>query len=340
VMPGSVSLWIASASLLGSLGLAQGVILGLYPPDSPFDNKLTSLRVNLGEIMFFDRRLSSSGDLSCSSCHQPEHAYADTRVFSPPNGKPVHRRNASSVLNAAYRRSLGWEGHARTLEQQVESAFGPYGDLGISLADALKKIERESRYIVGCKKAYGSAVDSRCLTRAIGSFERSLTSAGSRFDRYLFGGDKAAITSQEEKGWIIFSGRGACIDCHDVFHSEVNPLGGAYATFSDERFHNLGVGYRNGRMSDVGRFEITRDPEDLGAFKTPMLRNVSKTAPYMHDGSLATLEDVVNFYNQGGTRNPHQSSGIKPLYLTEDEKTALVSFLRALDADYYAPSSP
>jgi len=325
------------SGLLGAAVLAQSTGLGLYPPDAPADNKLTPSRVRLGEELFFDGRISKSGTLSCASCHKPRYAYADNRVFSLPDGMPEHRRNASSILNSAYRRSLGWDGRARSLEKQIELSFGPYGDMGTSLAEALQKISSDPRYVRGCKEAYDSPVNSQCLTRALAAFERSLTSSGSRFDRYLFGGDKKALTSKEQEGWLIFAGRGACIDCHDVFHPEVNPLGGAYATFSDERFHNLGVGYRNGFMKDVGRYETTRDPEDFGAFKTPMLRNVSRTAPYMHDGSLATLEDVVDFYNRGGNPNSRQSAGIKPLYLNAKERTALVEFLKSLDSEYYVP---
>lgn len=320
--------------LCGAAAAADGRLLGLYAPDVPADNAITPARVALGERFFFDPRLSKSRTLSCASCHQPEHAYADPRAFSPPDGTPARRRNATSVLNTGHRRTLGWEGHAQTLEKQVVLSFGPYGDMGISLADALTAASKDPAYVRGCRAAYQSAVDTACLTRAIATFERSLTSAGSRFDRFLFGGDRTVLNEQERLGWSLFSGRGACIDCHDVFHPEVNPLGGAYATFSDERFHNLGVGYHEGRMIDPGRYETTRDPVTFGAFKTPMLRNVSQTAPYMHDGSLATLDDVIDFYNRGGMPNPNVSTGIKPLYFTAEEKAALVAFLRALDAPY------
>ncbi len=222
----------------------------------------------------------------------------------------------------------------------MELSFGPYGDMGVSMGDALERIADTQSYKEGCAAAYHSSVTSACVTQAIATFERSLVSANSRFDSFLYGGDKAALSDQEKRGWEIFSGRGACIDCHDVFHPEVNPLGGAYATFSDERFHNLGVGYHGGRMSDAGRYEVTRDPDDFGAFKTPMLRNVSRTAPYMHDGSLKSLEDVVEFYNKGGIANRNQTSGIKPLYLTAEEKKSLVAFLKALSSDYYAAARP
>jgi cytochrome c peroxidase len=209
--------------------------------------------------------------------------------------------------------------------------------MGISLADALSRISGDSQYSSGCRRAYALPVNTQCLTKAIASFERILTSSGSRFDRYLFDGENQALTEQEKNGWQVFSGRGACIDCHDVFHPSVNPLGGAYATFSDERFHNLGVGYHNGVMNDPGRYSHTRRPEDFGAFKTPMLRNIAKTAPYMHDGSLETLDDVVDFYNQGGNANARRSPGVKRLFLSTSERASLVAFLKSLDSDYYTP---
>lgn len=314
-------------------GILEARQLGLYPPDMPASNNLTKARIALGRALFLETALSKSGTLSCASCHQPAHAFSDPKPFSHADGEPVHRRNATSIVNVGYRRSIGWEGQSRTLEHQVINSFGPYGDMGISLGDAVTRVSNRQHYIRGCKSAYGTAVDAACITRAIAAFERSLTSAGSRFDRFLFGGDQNALSKQEKLGWTIFSGQGACIDCHDVFHASVNPLGGAYATFSDERFHNLGVGYHDGVMSDPGRYEATRDPEDFGAFKTPMLRNVSKTGPFMHDGSLPTLDDVVDFYNRGGNDNPTRSPGIKPLYLTRQERDALVAFLKSLDSD-------
>jgi len=191
-------------------------------------------------------------------------------------------------------------------------------------------------------RRYQSALDVACLTRSIAAFERTLISANSRFDQYLFGDRREVLTTEERGGWELFAGRAACIDCHDVFHRDVNPLGGAYATFSDERFHNLGIGYHDGAMNDPGRYETTRDPEDFGAFKTPMLRNVSRTAPYMHDGSLASLEDVIEFYNRGGNKNPNQSAGLKPLFLSASDKASLVAFLRALDtpAPHRGSSAP
>ena len=328
---------LVGLALAGS-AYSKSRTIGLYPPDQPPDNLLTNASVALGETLFFDPRLSRSGTLSCATCHDPRHAYSDPRPISVPEGDPVHRRNAPSILNAGYRRSLGWDGAHGSLEHQVESTFGPYGDMGITIGEAIAQISVDPAYVRGCWSAYKSPVDVQCLTRALASFERALVSSNSRFDRFLFGGANGAMSDQERQGWAIFTGRGACIDCHDVFHESVNPLGGAYATFSDERFHNLGVGYRMGIMRDTGRHEVSRDPTVFGAFKTPMLRNVSRTAPYMHDGSLATLEDVVEFYDMGGHPNPNLSAGIRPLFLSQADRTALVAFLRALDLNYYVPT--
>ena len=152
----------------------------------------------------------------------------------------------------------------------------------------------------------------------------------------------AAFSRIEIDGFEVFLSAGSCINCHDIFHRKVNPLGGGIALFTDFRFHNLGVGYENGRMRDVGRFYETRRAEDWGAFKTPSLRNVSLTAPYMHDGSLATLEEVVELYDRGGTQNPNISPTLRPLFLSQYEKEALIAFLRSLTdpkLDQPTPSS-
>jgi len=317
------------------ISVARAGTLGLYPVDTPDGARLSAEAVQLGEYLFFDKRLSLDESLSCASCHEPGKAYADPRPHSPALGKPRHRRNATSLLNVGYRRSLGWDGNARTLEQQFEQSFGPYGDMGISLSDAIGRLESDPRVVESCRSAFASEVNASCLARAVAAFERNLVSGSSRFDRFLFGNESGVLTERERHGWELFSGKAACIDCHDVFHPSVNPLGGAYATFSDERFHNLGVGHSNGRMSDTGRYDVTRDPADFGSFKTPMLRNVRHTAPYMHDGSLSTLAEVIDFYDRGGNDNEYKTAGVKRLFLSTEEKAALVAFLESLDAGYY-----
>jgi cytochrome c peroxidase len=180
------------------------------------------------------------------------------------------------------------------------------------------------------EQAFGAPVSAKNLAWALASYERSLLTGNSRFDRYLYGDDRQALSEQERQGFEIFIGNGSCTTCHDIFHPEVNELGGAIATFTDQRYHNLGIGYADGRMTDLGRYERTRDRADWGSFRTPTLRNVALTAPYMHDGSLGTLEEVVNFYNRGGESNPNISPGLHPLFLTPAEKRALVAFLKTL----------
>jgi len=334
------ALFVVLTALVGVsfADVAPVVRLGLLPVSEPADNRADPARVALGEAFFFDERLSKSGRLSCGSCHQPAHAYADGAAISAPDGEPRQRRNSMSLINVAYRPTLGWDGAALTLEEQIENSFSPWGDMGLGVADALARISADEDYVRQCREAYATDVDARCLTYAIAAFERSLVSSGSRFDRFLFAREEAALTASERRGWDLFNGRAGCINCHDVFHPSVNALGGAYATFSDERFHNLGVGYGEGRMRDTGRYEITRDAEEHGAFKTPMLRNVALTAPYMHDGSFDTLESVIEFYNEGGRRNPRQSRGLRPLFLTAEEEADIVAFLRALNSDYPVPT--
>jgi cytochrome c peroxidase len=224
-----------------------------------------------------------------------------------------------------------WDGRYRTLEEQVFDTFRIGGDLGQPIEAAVASIRNDSNYQSGFRRAFGSSdITGRKMAEAIAQYERSLTSGDSPFDHYIFQEEHSALTADQIKGLQVFSSHGGCLNCHDVFHPQFNPLGGGTALFTDFRFHNLGVGYNFGRFRDVGRYFFSRDPSDIGAFRTPSLRNVAQRAPYMHDGSLQTLEEVVEFYDKGGIANPYLSPSIHPLFLTAEEKRVLVEFLRAL----------
>lgn len=314
--------------------------LGLIEPDIPKESPLTEQAVKLGEKIFFDKRLSSPPGMSCGTCHDPSHGFAEERSISLDAQSKRLRRNAPSILNSGYLTSLGWDGKFKSLEAQVIEPFSENGDFRISIEEVLLRIEQFPDYDGLFIEAFGGGLSAASIARALASYERSLVSAGTAFDKYLFGNDESALTAAEKRGFQLFTGKASCIACHDVFHPLTNPLGGQIATFTDNRFHNLGVGYSNGKMPDAGRYYVSRDKADWGAFKTPSLRNVQLTAPYMHDGSLATLEDVVEFYNKGGTSNPNLSPGIGPLYLNSQEKADLVSFLKSLtDPTYLEPYS-
>ena len=305
--------------------------LGLIEPDIPIGRPLTADVVELGRRLFLEPRLSASGRTSCASCHNPATAFSDTRAASVRDDGSLTQRRTQSVLNAGYLPTTMWDGKYRTLEEQVLDTFRTDGDMGQPVDVAVSRIRGDVEYQLAFKRVYGSPeITAKALADAIAQYERSLTSGDSPFDRYLFKEDRTALTVDQVKGLQVFSSRGGCLNCHDVFHPQFNPLGGGTALFTDFRFHNLGVGYKFGRFRDVGRFHITREPSEMGAFRTPSLRNVAERAPYMHDGSLKTLEEVVEFYDRGGIANPYLSPSIHPLFLSTEEKRVLVEFLRAL----------
>lgn len=274
--------------------------LDLYLP-SPETNPLTAEKIELGRRLFFDRRLSRDGSISCATCHQPSRAFSDGRSIAVGIEGRVGRRNAPAIINRGYGRAFFWDGREATLESQVLKPIEDPNEMDSTVGEAAAR----------------ARVAPDDLANALASFVRSILSGNSRFDRLAYG-DREALTGEERRGLEVFRGKGNCTACH------IGP------TFSDEGFHNTGVAFRDDRFLDEGRFAVTGKDADRGAFKTPTLRDVALTAPYMHDGSLATLEDVVEFYDQGGHANPSLDIDIKPLRLAPEDKRALVAFLRAL----------
>lgn len=314
-----------------SVGQNWRIPLGIIEPDLPAGTVLDPRIVELGRKLFFEKRLSKTDSVSCASCHIPDKAFAsDSAAMNDAMGN-LQRRNAQSVLNSGLLSIYDWDGKASTLEAQLDSVFTPWGDMGLDIAEAIARTENIPDYRLEFKAAFGDEViTSNRFRFALASYQRSLLSGDSRFDDFLFGGNLEALTVEERNGWELFIGKASCISCHDVFHPSVNSLGGGIAIFTDQRFHNLGIGYELGVMRDVGRFEVTRKREDWGAFRTPGLRNVALTSPYMHDGSLRSLDEVVELYNRGGNQNPNLSPGIRPLHLTSKEIRELVAFLHTL----------
>jgi cytochrome c peroxidase len=239
-------------------------------------------------------------------------------------------RNAPSLYDVGFLPTVMWDGRFRSLEEQSLHPFSRNGEMGLDPDEAVEILANDAEYRRMFTSAFDSAPSADLVAAAIASYERSLVSGGSPFDHYLFAEEEDALSPIQKQGLDVFATRGGCLNCHDVFHPKFNPLGGGLALFTDFRFHNLGVGYFEGRMKDTGRYIVTRDAEDWGAFRTPTLRNVELTGPYMHDGSLKTLAEVVDFYNRGGNTNPNISPSIHPLYLSESDRLALVEFLRAL----------
>jgi len=280
----------------------------------------------LGRQLFFDSRLSRRGHTACASCHRPDEAYGDPRPVSISDGGQPGLRHAPSLLNVGFRPRLMWDGRFGTLEEQVFGPFGRDGEMGIGIEEAAAKISHNPNYRLQFFRAFGRPPSPEGMAQAIAAFERTIVTGDSRFDRFVLGRDEQALSPLERFGFETFTGRGHCVSCHTIFAPDIS----AFPLFSDFQFRNIGIGFGRKGFRDPGRAAVTFANEDYGAFRTPSLRNVAVTGPYMHDGSLHTLEDVVAFYDAGGQPNPNQNPILRPLYLNDQEKIGLVAFLHSL----------
>lgn len=288
--------------------------------------------VVLGRHLFFDKRLSVDGTVSCATCHRPENAFSEPTPFSTGVlGRRGHRKSPTIVnLAAPLYPNFFWDGRASSLEQQVLGPIENAVEMGNTLPNAVRAIAAVGGYGPYFTGAFGSTeVSKERLASALAAYVRSRTSGGSAFDKWQEGDDEA-LPSLARKGHEVFFGPGRCNQCH---------LGG---NFTDSLFYNLGIGWdaRKKTFNDVGRFAITKKRADRGAFKTPGLRDLGRRAPYMHDGSLATLREVVLHYNKGGNPNPYLTPKLRPLNLSEREMEALVVFLNSLEGFGYADEAP
>jgi cytochrome c peroxidase len=274
--------------------------LDLYMP-IPEDNPITSEKVELGRRLFNDRRLSRDGSIACASCHDPNRAFSDGRPIAIGIHGRLGRRSAPALINRGYGRVFFWDGRAATLEEQVLQPIQDPNEMDMTLPEVSARV----------------GVPAGEISHALASYVRSILSGDSAYDRFV-SGDRAALSLEQQEGLQIFRGKANCTACH------VGP------TFTDERFHNTGVAWRDGRLSDEGRAAVTGDDHDRGAFKTPSLREVARTAPYMHDGSLATLADVIDYYDRGGNLNSGLDTDVHPLRLTAREKNAIRTLLQSL----------
>lgn len=313
----------ARASLLAGF-LAISVGEGVEPPlglDAfmrvPDDNPLTAEKVALGKRLFSDPILSADRSVSCATCHDPERAFTDDRPKAVGVYGRTGPRRVPKLVNRGYGRSFFWDGRIPTLEEQVLQPVVNSLEMDLPLAEAVERLNADETYAELFLAAFGQPPDENALANALASYVRTILSGGSRYDRYV-AGEAEALDERERLGLEIFRTKGNCVTCH---------LG---PNLTDERFHNTGIGFADGRFVDDGRFAVTDDPRDRGAFKTPTLRDVALTAPYMHDGSLATLERVIEDYDRGGTPNPQLDPEIQKLNLSEPEKEALAAFLRTL----------
>ena len=286
----------------------------------PEDNPMSPETVALGRALFFDPILSHDRRLACAGCHDPERAFTDGRARSVGVFGRVGTRSVPTLVNRAYGRSFFWDGRTSSLEDQVLQPIQDPKEMDMALSDVVVRLRRDRVYSARFQAQFGRIPTHVDLAKALASYVRTILSGNAPIDRYM-NGERDALSAQARDGLRIFRGRGHCTACH---------LG---PTFTDERFHNTGVAWQDGELLDPGRYTVTSKEEDRGAFKTPTLRNVERTAPYMHDGSLATLEDVIEFYDRGGNDNPFRDRELRPLSLTDEEKGALLAFLESLSGE-------
>lgn len=295
----------------------RSVSLGIEPLAEGFS--ATEEEFALGRKLFFDPILSARRTVACASCHRPEFAFADNRQTSRGVEGYLTRRNSPSLLNKGLDTHVLWDGRAATLEDQVLMPIENPEEMALGKAAAINRLSQEGEYPAHFEAVYGREVDEAALANALAAFVRGLTVGNSPVDRFR-DGDVASLSPSEEAGLWLYEGRGRCWECHNG------------PNFSDGSFHNTGIGV-TGEAPEVGRYFATEVEVDRGAFRTPGLRMLTKTGPYMHDGSLATLEEVVEFYRRGGNANSHLSRRIKPIRLSDDDAANLVAFLKALSRE-------
>ncbi|MGZ8241130.1 MAG: cytochrome c peroxidase [Methylobacter sp.] len=332
--------------------------LGLPPVPIPSTNPITKEKISLGRKLFYDRRLSLNNTFSCAMCHIPEQGFTSNEMATAVGieGRTV-RRNAPTLYNAAYFKTLFHDSRETILEQQIWSPLLAHNEMANpSIGYVIEKLKNTHDYNKLFKKAFGKDAGMETIGMAIASYERTLISANSAFDRWYYGKDKKALDDKAQHGFQLFNGKANCSGCHTITSN--------YAVFTDNNLHNTGIGYAEAmgktdnsqrvqiapgvfidveaklintvsetKTTDLGRYEVTQNPQDRWKYKTPSLRNISLTAPYMHNGIFETLQQVVEFYNRGGIANENLDPFIKPLNLTAPEINDLIAFLKSLTGD-------
>ncbi|MEP6934022.1 MAG: cytochrome c peroxidase [Nitrospirota bacterium] len=288
----------------------------------PADNPLTNEKIELGRMLFFDKRLSQDNTIACASCHLAKFGFTDGKPVSTGIRGQKGGRSAPSSINRVFSSAQFWDGRAATLEAQSVGPFTNPIEHGFANYDVMNaKMMKIPGYRKLFKQVFGDDnITTDRVGMAIASFQRTVLSGNSPADRFDQGQEAGAIPEAAQKGLLLFRDKARCTKCHSGFN------------FTDEKFHNLGIGWDDNKV-DLGRYMVTQNPEELSAFKTPTLREISRSAPYMHDGRFKKLEEVVDFYNKGGVKNPHQDPLVLPLELTDQEKSDLVAFLRTLNGE-------
>lgn len=370
VMLASIGGGAALAAVASAAG--GGAPLGLPEVPVPADNPMTDAKIALGEKLYNDKRFSATGEVACATCHEPSTGFTDSprNVSEGINGL-TGTRNAPTVINAAYFETQFWDGRSPSLEDQALHPFVNPVEMGLESHEPILEVIRSDKsYRRPFRKAFGLNVNDVTIdhvTKAIATFERTIVAGDSPFDHWFYGGEDDALTDQQKRGYELFIGEARCVGCHVIEQTQ--------ATFTDNRFHNIGVGINRIQdkapelvgafveadrtlsevdeavltdpdLSEIGRFAVTETFDGIGAFKTSTLRNVAVTAPYMHDGSLKTLREVLVHYNNGGVTNEGDpvndflSGGIRPLNLTDAQLDDLESFLEALTSPQFVDQIP
>ncbi len=289
---------------------------GFPEVEAPEGNEFTKARWDLGKKLFFDPILSSDSSTSCASCHHPQLAFSDNQVFSEGVKKRLGTRNSPTLANVAYHPYFTREGGVPTLEMQILVPIQEHNEFDFNILLIAERLQQKAEYVAMAQTAYNREPDAFVITRSLACFERSLLSGNSRYDQFLQYDKVNALTDLEKTGMeLFFSSRTNCSECHSGFN------------FTNYAFENNGL-YED--YEDEGRFRLTSNEADRALFKVPSLRNIALTAPYMHDGSLQTLEEVIEHYQSGGENHSHKSDLIKPLDLTETEQAAITAFLHSL----------
>ena len=294
----------------------------------PRGNKPTKARIKLGKMLFFDPRLSGDGNMSCATCHNPVMGWSDGLPTAKGFKSKVLGRASPTIINAGYNRIQMWDGRKKSLEDQAMGPMEATVEMNMDTARLFKWLNKNDTYRRAFRRAYpGKPINADTVSKAIASYERTVVSRNSRFDRWIRGNRKA-MTRQEIRGFKLFVGRAKCADCHSA------------PNFTDDGFHNVGLKSFGQSDPDMGRYAQRPLKLMKGAFKTPTLRDITRTAPYFHDGSAKTLEEVVDHYSRGGDVKDNLSPSMKKLDLCVSEKEDLVAFLKTLTSPYKAVKLP
>lgn len=309
---------LINISTLDQMTALPGELGPLPPVPIPASNPQTAAKVELGKMLFFDPRLSANDHWACSTCHNPSFGYGDGLPRSLGFGDEKELgRHSPTIINIAYNSAQFWDGRAATMEDQAIGPIVASREMNSNPQQMIKEITDIPFYNDKFKEVFGGTPSMKNVGMAIAAFERTIVTGESKFDRYAKG-DKKAFTEQEKRGLILFISKAACTQCHKG------------PNFTDNSFQNLGVPQEGPSTEDFGRYDVTKDPNDKGAFKVPTLRNIAMTPPYMHTGVFNTLDQVVEFYNQGGGDHSNKSPKVLKLNMNDDEKKDLVAFLKTL----------